>query len=418
MLTVEEWMDVQMLARQGHSQRQIAGLTGYSRNTVAKILAQPAPQPFQKPPRSSKLDPFKPYLDRRFREYPLSAVRLLEEIRPMGYPGSIDLLRRYLRTLSAPDRARARAAVRFETPPGLQAQVDWAHCGRLPDPDGNSLSVYAFVMVLSFSRMLYLEFTATMDLPVLLHCHQNAFAFFGGWPAELLYDNMKQVKLTPGPHGPWNPLFLDFVHHYGITPRVCRVRRPRTKGKVERMVGYVRDNFLAGRSFIGWDDLHGQGRHWLTHTANVRTHATTGKRPIDLLEAEQLTKLASIVPYRLCQASIRTVDVEGFVHLEGSRYSTPPEHVGQPVLVQQEENRITIRRGERVIAEHPRATRRGECVVDRAHVAAFWQLAMPKGRPGSAPTEPRPPRRVAVSFADGVEKTPLSVYEVAAGGAS
>lgn len=418
MLTTEEWMDVQMLARQGHSIRQIARLTGYSRNTVAKLLAQPAPTPFQTPSRSSKLDPFKPYLDRRFREYPLSAVRLLAEIRPMGYAGSIDLLRRYLRTLAAPDRACARATVRFETPPGRQAQVDWAHCGRFPDPDGHSLSVYAFVMVLSFSRMLYVEFTPAMDLPALLRCHQNAFDFFGGWPAELLYDNMKQVKLLPGFHGPWNPLFLDFVQHYGITPRVCRVRRPRTKGKVERTVGYVRDNFLAGRSFTGWDDLHGQGRHWLTHTANVRTHATTGKRPIDLLEAEQLTPRTSIVPYRLCQRFVRTVDVEGYVHLEGSRYSSPPEHVGSSVLVEQGENRITIRRGERIIAEHPRAKRRGECVVDRAHIAAFWQLAMPKEGSGSAPTEPRPSGRVAFTFADGVERTPLSVYEVAAGGAS
>jgi transposase len=417
MLTMEEWMDVQMLARQGHSQRQIARLTGYSRNTVAKTLAQPAPTPFQKPPRSSKLDPFKPYLDRRLGQSALSAVRLLDEIRPMGYAGSVDLLRRYLRTLSAPARALAKATVRFETPPGLQAQVDWAHCGRFPDRDGNPLSVYTFVMVLSFSRMLYLEFTAAMDLPVLLRCHQNAFAFFGGWPAELLYDNMKQVKLTPGPHGPWNPLFLDFAHHYGITPRVCRVRRPRTKGKVERMVGYIRDNFLLGRSFSGWEDLNGQGLHWLTHTANVRIHATTGKRPVDLLGAEQLTQLASIAPYRLRQTSVRTVDVEGFVHLEGSRYSTPPEHVGQPVLVEQGENRITIRRGDRVVAEHPRATRRGECVVDRAHVAAFWKLAMPSGPTGSAPAEPRPPRRVAVSFTDGVEQTPLSVYEVVAGGA-
>lgn len=414
MLTVEEWMDVQLLARQGHSQRQIARLTGYSRNTVAKILAEPAPAPFQPPPRSSKLDPFKPYLEGRFRVSPLSAVRLLDEIRPMGYDGSVDLLRRYLRTLAAPDRALCAATVRFETPPGLQAQVDWAHCGRFPDPDGTLQPIYAFVIVLSFSRMLYLEFTPSMDLSVLLRCHQSAFAFFGGWPAELLYDNMKQVKLTPGPHGAWNPLFLDFVHHYGITPRVCRVRRPRTKGKVERMVGYIRESFLAGRSFTGWQDLNGQGLHWLTHTANVRVHSTTGKRPIDLLGAEQLTKLASVAPYRLCPTSVRTVDVEGFVHLEGSRYSTPPEHVGQPVLVEQGETRITIRQGERIIAEHPKAKRRGECVVDRAHVAAFWKLAMPKSALGAPPS----PRRFEVSFTDAVATTPLSIYEVAVGGAS
>ena len=418
MLIVEEWMDVQMLARQGHSQREIARLTGHSRNTVAKILSQPAPTPFQTPPRSSKLDPFKPYLDRRFRQCPLSAVRLLEEIAPMGYRGSVDLLRRYLRTLAAPDRALAKATVRFETPPGLQAQVDWAHCGRFPDPEGTLVSIYAFVMVLAFSRMLTVEFTAAMDLPVLLRCHQNAFAFFGGWPKELLYDNMKQVKLVPGPHGAWNPLFLDFVHHYGMTPRVCRVRRPRTKGKVERIVGYVRDNFLLGRSFAGWEDLHGQGRHWLTHTANVRIHATTGKRPIDLLSAEHLTKLASITPYRLRQTSVRTVDVEGFVHLEGSRYSTPPEYVGQPVLVEQGENRITLRQGERLIAEHPRAKRRGECVVDRAHIAAFWKLAMPPNASGSSPVEERSARRFEVRFTDAVATTPLSVYEGVTGGVS
>jgi transposase len=416
MLTVEEWMDVQMLARQGHSQRQIARLTGCSRNTVAKILTQPAPAPFQQPPRSSKLDPFKPFLQRRFDEAALSAPRLLDEIRPMGYEGSVDLVRRYLRTLAAPDRARAKATVRFETPPGLQAQVDWAHCGRFPDPDGQPVPIYAFVIVLSFSRMLYMEFTPSMELPVLLRCHQNAFAFFGGWPKELLYDNMKQVKLAPGPYGAWNPLFLDFVQHYGITPRACRPYRPRTKGKVERMVGYLRESFLAGRSFTGWEDLNGQGRHWLTDTANVRVHSTTGKRPIDLLSAEQLTKLTCVVPYRLCQTSLRTVDAEGFVHLEGSRYSTPPEHVGQAVLVEQRETRITIRRGAHLIAEHPRATRRGECVVDRVHVAAFWKLSMPAG-PAAEPSSQRASaRRFQVQFSDAVAETPLSAYELAAGG--
>jgi transposase len=416
MLTVEEWMDVKSLARQGHSQREIARLTGHSRNTVAKILTEPAPTPFQQTPRPSKLDPFKPYLERRFAQSALSARRLFDEIRPMGYPGSVDLVGRFLRTLAAPDRARAKATVRFETPPGLQAQVDWAHCGRFPDPDGVPQPIYAFVILLCFSRMLYCEFTASMDLPVLLRCHQNAFAFFGGWTKELLYDNMKQVKLAPGPHGAFNPLFLDFVHHYGITPRTCRPYRPRTKGKVERMVGYLRESFLAGRSFTGWEDLNGQGRHWLTDTANVRVHATTGKRPIDLLEAEQLMTLSSVAPYRLCQTSLRTVDVEGFVHLEGSRYSTPPEHVGAAVLVEQRETHITIRRGATIIAEHPRAKRRGECVVDRAHVAAFWKLAMPKGTPAEPTSGHLSARRFAVRFTDAVAQTPLSAYEVAAGG--
>src|SRR5689334_10220126 len=120
MLTVEEWMDVKMLASQGHSARSIARITGRSRNTVARLLAQPAPQPFQKPPCPSKLDPFKPYLERRLAQYPLSAVRLLEEIRPMGYDGGVCVLRRFLATIRTKQRAQATATVRFETPPGHQ----------------------------------------------------------------------------------------------------------------------------------------------------------------------------------------------------------------------------------------------------------------------------------------------------------
>src|SRR5689334_16837876 len=125
MLTVEEWMDVRALNRQGHSVRAIARLTSYSRNTVKKLLTQPAPQPFRQPPRPSKLDPFRDYLTHRYAECPLSAVRLLAEIQPMGYTGSIDLLRRFLRPLHQQARGKATATVRFETPPGEQGQVDW-----------------------------------------------------------------------------------------------------------------------------------------------------------------------------------------------------------------------------------------------------------------------------------------------------
>jgi transposase len=323
MLKVEEWMDVKMLANQGHSARAIARMTGYSRNTVAKLLRQAAPEPFQRPPRPSKLDPFKPYLRQRAQECPLSAVRLLEEIRPMGFDGSLCILQRFLAPLRSPQRAQSRATVRFETPPGHQAQVDWAHCGSFPDASGQLVKIYAFVMVLGFSRMLFVPFTTSMDLPQLLACHLDAFAFFGGWTNELLYDNMAQVKL-PGSRE-WNPLFLDFAPYDGFLPHTCRIRRPRTKGKVERMVDYLRDNFLLGRSFADLPDLNAQGRHWLTHTANMRLHSTTGQRPIDLLAAENLTPLAPVAPSRFTHKSVRTVSAEGFVHLSCSRYSVPPE---------------------------------------------------------------------------------------------
>ena len=164
----------------------------------------------------------------------------------MGFTGSIDILRRYLATLTAPHKAAAKLTVRYETPPGRQAQADWTHCGKFADAGGKLVAIYAFVMVLSFSRMIFVRFTRSMKLPVLIDCHQRAFAFFGGRPATMLYDNMKQVKLN---YTQWNPLFLDFAGHYGFAPKTHRPYRPRTKGKVERAVHYLDGSFLRGRAF-------------------------------------------------------------------------------------------------------------------------------------------------------------------------
>ena len=194
----------------------------------------------------------------------------------MGYTGSVVTLRRFLHSLK-PERERLRKlTVRFETPPGKQAQADWAYCGRFSHPSGHIFPVYVFVMVLGFSRMLYIEFTSSMKLPALIACHLHAFDFFAGWPLEILYDNMKQVRLSPAE---LNPLFVDFAQHYGFAIKTHRIRRPRTKGKVERMVHYVKDAFLNGRTFTDLADLNAQAHSWLTHTANTRMHATTGQRP-------------------------------------------------------------------------------------------------------------------------------------------
>lgn len=402
MLTLEEWMDAKSLLHQGLSQREVARRTGCSRNTIARLAAQKSPPPAPRRPRPSQLDPFKPYLEARFAQCPLSNVRLLEEIRPMGYAGGIDVLRRFLTPLRRDQALRAKATVRFETPPGHQGQVDWAYCGRFPDAHGQLVPVYAFMMVLGFSRMLFVEFTASMELATLIRCHLSAFEFFGGWPRELLFDNMAQVRL---PGGAWNPLFLDFATHYAITPRTCRPRRPRTKGKVERSIRYLKENFLTGRCFIDLPDLNRQARHWLSTTANPRVHATTGCRPIDLLPQEKLAPLGSARPYRLADVGARKVDAEGFVHWNRSRYSTPPEQVGKTVLVEEAGQRIIIRAAELIIAEHPRATKPGSCVVHKEHVSAFWKLALTR----SVPRPPVPPWQL--TFQESVATTPLSHYE-------
>ncbi|HEU5400121.1 MAG TPA: IS21 family transposase [Terriglobales bacterium] len=400
MLRLEGWMDIRTLYREGHSIKQIARQTGHSRNTIRRVLREAGPKGFQQPERPSCLDAFKPYLKERFASCGLSAVRLLPEIQAMGYAGSISTLRRYLHDLRPEQERQRKLTVRFETPPGRQAQVDWGYCGRFADAQGRMVPVYAFVMVLGFSRMLYVEFTSSMHLPVLIRCHMHGFEFFGGWTHEVMYDNMKQVRIN---QQELNPLFVDFAGHYGFAIRTHRVRRPRTKGKVERMVHYVKDNFLNGRSFAGMADLNAQAHHWLMYTANVRIHATTGRRPLDLWHQEGLTALNSVPAYKLCELVPRQAGFDGFVRFGKSRYSLPPEYAGQKVLIGHAENKIVIRANDMIVAEHVAAKKPGDTVVDPAHLEAMWKLSLK--------TTAAPPPRWQLTFSQQVAATPLAAYQ-------
>jgi transposase len=367
-------MDIKALKNEGKSIRQIADLTGFSRNTVRKVLRGEHPGKFRTPAKASKLDPFKEYLTSRYKEFSLSAVRLHGEIKQLGYTGSVLTVRRFLHPLKEPARRHLKATVRFETPPGKQAQADWAHCGHLQLPSGQKVPVYAFVMVLSFSRFMFIHFTTSMKLPVLLECHQKAFEFFGGVPQTLLYDNMKQIRVGPGK---FHDQFLDFCNHYSFTPKTHRPYRPRTKGKVERMVNYIKDNFLAGRTFEGVAGANAQALNWLSQTANVRTHATTGRVPLDLFNQEEKSTLqafSAFPVYSVNNSVQRTVSWESMVHYQGSRYSVPAAYAGQPVQLSSSAGLVVIRAGEVIIAEHPQAAKPHQCIVNKEHLADLWKL--------------------------------------------
>ncbi len=401
MLRPEDWMDIGLLHREGHSIKSIARMSGCSRNTVRKVVRQKIPRRASRTVRPSKLDPYKEYVKERFESCRLSAVRIHGEIRSMGYAGSIVILRRYVRSLRPAAERKKKLTVRYETPPGKQAQADWAYCGRFADALGRMTPIYVFVMVLSFSRMLFVRFTRSMKLAELIGCHLEAFAFFGGWPEQFLYDNMKQVRLGPDE---WNPLFLDFVNHYGLVPKTHRIRRPRTKGKVERAVDYVKDNFLNGRTFDGLEDLNAQGRHWLDTTANVRIHGTTGEQPVVLWQQEGLVPIGSIVPYEIVEYVSRKADWESFVRFDRRRYSVPPAYAGKELLVGRRGEQIVVRSGDCVIAEHRVGPRVGDCVADPDHIAALWTLTL-----GRTASEIVP--KWDVRFTSSVDARPLSVYQ-------
>ena len=401
MVRLEEWMDIRALHEQGISIREIVRRTGRSRKAVRKVLRSTRPPGEIRRQRPSSLAPYADHIRERWFEYELSAVRLHEEVADLGYRGSAITVRRYVAELRRSRYGPKGATVRFETPPGRQAQADWAYTGRFLSPDGRPVSVYAFVMVLGFSRMRYVEFTTSMRLPVMLLAMQRAFAYFGGTPGEVLFDNMKQVRLPSG----LNPLLLDFARHYGFLVKTHRVRRPRTKGKVERAVGYVKESFLRGRTFTDLSDLTHQARLWM-EKVNARPHGTTGEKPCERLSKEKLLAFVGFSPYRLAQPVARRADREGFVHYEGSRYSVPPEHCGRRLSVGAADRRVVIRLSDAIVADHQRAEKTGSTVADREHVAAMWRLTrelLENRRP------PCPSWRL--TFDQAVTERPLASYE-------
>jgi transposase len=345
-------MDVHLLYKQLGSIRAVVKQTGYSRNTVRRLIRAGPPPVFTTPVRPTGVDDFKDYLTKRYTGHGLSAERLLAEIRAQGFAGSVYMVRRFLRRLKPRRSAASTATLRFETAPGVQAQCDWACCGRHPDRAGRSVGIHAFVIVLGFSRATFVKFTTSMRLATLIECHQEAFAFFGGIPQHVLYDNMKQVRLDSGE---LNPVFIDFAAHHGFAIKTCRVRRARTKGKVERMVDYVKDNLLLGREFADLAGLNSQASAWLDGVADVRRHATTGHRPVDLLksEREHLTPMTSVRPYTFIERYPRKVAAE----LTGDA------------------GRVVVRSGDLIVAEHP-AARRGESVTQKDHLDELWKLAL------------------------------------------
>jgi transposase len=268
---------------QGLTLTAIAERVGCERRTIRRWIAAGAvdrdPTAVAYGPRSTvptKLDPYKPLIRERLTTYPeLTAVRLFDEVRAAGYTGSLTQLKIFVRQIRP--QPVPEPPVRFETPPGHQAQVDWARC---PLPWGVRWGLF---VVLGYSRLLWLQCYARQTLRTLMTGLETAFAYLGGVPTELLFDQLKAVILED--HRPAggrvleNPEFLRFAAHWGFRIRACRPYRAQTKGKVERPVRYMRQSFLYGRSFAGDADLNAQALHWLDQVANVRVHATTHEAP-------------------------------------------------------------------------------------------------------------------------------------------
>lgn len=375
MISVEDWVDIRSMYKQGYTIKGVAREFGISRNTVRKALREDqSPRYTPQKPRASKLDPYKDYLKARLEKCPrLSGVRLFQEIQAQGYPGRISILRDFLQPLRA--QIHHDLTVRFETMPGQQGQVDWGSFGTVIE-QGQVHRLYGFVLVLGYSRAMYVEFTLSQTIESLLRCHLHAFDYFGGYPCELLYDHMKTVILSETPDGQgrrWNPKFLDFAGYYGVVPRLCRPYRARTKGKVERMIGYVKDNFFEGRSFTCVEDLNHQTIVWCDTVANVRVHATTKEVPFERLKREGLLSHTQRPVYDTAEVVARKVSRDCYLSFKGNFYSVPWIYGGKAVTVRATPQDVLEIWGDgKRVGTHRLCKKKGHVITDPEHLKGLW----------------------------------------------
>jgi transposase len=337
-----------------------------------------------------------------------NAQVLLRELRQQGYTGGYTLVKEYLQ----PKRQAARevAVRRFETPPGQQAQVDWGELGRLEGPEGRQ-KLYALVVTLGHSRAMFADVATDQTLSTLLSLHEAAFAALGGVPREVLYDRMKTVALGTDERGEiqWQPLFFDFARYWGFAPRLCRGYRPQTKGKVERGIGYLRRNFLCGRTATSLADLRAQLHAWTWEVANARVHGTTHRVVREAWEAERPHLLAPLrPPFPHAPELVRRVSRDAFVSYQSNRYPVPCSAAGQEVTLREVGAHLEIRVGETLLARHPLCSGKHQVLPLEGHYA---------GLPSSAAGAPGGKARITIHFAGPeVEVRSLAAYEALADG--
>lgn len=296
MITKEELMKIQILHNQGKSQREIANELGVSRNTVRRYLNMNINEPKYKKRagKKSKLAPYYSFIHSRIAQAApirLSGAVLLREIKELGYAGSQSLLLQYLHRYRG--QRDTTPTIRFETGPGKQIQVDWGTMRNGKHP------LHVFVAILGYSRAMFVVFTDNMRYDTLEACHRLTFEYFQGTTDEIWYDNMKTVVIErnaygDGQHRLHQP-FYQFAKDCGFIPKLCRPYRPQTKGKVERMVRYVRDNFyrplwtkLAQQhETLDVETANMEVRLWLDNVAHKRVHDTTKQTPESRLAIER-----------------------------------------------------------------------------------------------------------------------------------
>lgn len=380
MLRREDAFMILRKRQQGMYIKDIAAQLGCSERTVRRVIRRGGPPTGRRPAaRGSKLDPFKARIDAMLADEIWNAEVIFQALKRHGYTGGRTIVQDYIR----PKRVLqpSKATVRFETPPGRQLQHDW---GQIEvELAGQRQRVHVAVNTLGCSRRFHVYAAAREDAEHTYESLVRAFEHFGGVAAEVLVDNQRAAVLARSAgEVRFNPRFLDLAGHYGFTPRACRPYRARTKGKTERMVGYVKDHFFAlHRRFNSLAHLNRCLEHWLAEVADQRIHGTHGEGVAERFAREEAPALQPLPPRRFDTAYRfqRIAGWDGYVHVEGNRYSVPDHFCGERVSCRLTlDGQLTVYgRADEPIAHHVLTDPSAGWQRHSAHHQRLWRESVP-----------------------------------------
>jgi transposase len=338
--------------------------------TVKRVLSETGVSKHSVLVQKSMIDPFLAFVTETLQRFPtLTASRLYDMVKERGYPGCRDHFR-HLISFYRPRKA-AEAYMRLRTLPGEQAQVDWGHFGYITQGKAKR-PLMAFVMVLSYSRKIFLHFYLNQRTENFLRGHSAAFLHYGGIPRVILYDNLKSAVLERiGDAIRFNPQLLDFAAHYRFEPRPVAVYRGNEKGRVERVIRYVRDNFFAARAWSDLADLNAQAKQWCDTYAQDRPCPEDRARSVRLVFQEEQPRLLSLPdnPYPCDETLEVHINKTPYARFDLNDYSVPHDQVQKTLLVKATLDAVTILDGINIVARHIRSFDKGAQIESEHHIA-------------------------------------------------
>jgi len=351
----------------------IATQLGIHHSVVDRVLSQAGLPKVERTQRTSIIDPYLPFIVDTLREFPtLTAARLYEMAKQRGYPGGPSQFRQRISQLRP--RKQPEAYLRLKTLPGEQGQVDWGHFGHLQVGKAKR-PLMAFVMVLSWSRQIFLRFYLNAQMENFLRGHVAAFEAWQGVPRVLLFDNLKSAVLErQGDAIRFHPTLLALSAHYHFEPRPVAVARGNEKGRVERAIRYIRDNFFAGRRWQTLDELNAQADAWCTGISADRAcpeDKTLTVREALTHEQRHLLTLPDN-PFDTRERTPVRAAKTPYIRFDLNDYSIPHTHVQKQLSVEGDVDRVRVLDGTAMIADHPRCFGKGEQIEHEAHINALW----------------------------------------------